>query len=69
MKITICDICGKKMISSLFVGTIVDSDFAISQNGQRWDICDKCRAALNRFIEERKAESEAADDREKNKNI
>lgn len=61
MKITICDICGKKMVSSMFAGTIVDSDFAISQNGQRWDICDKCRAALNRFIEERKAESEAAD--------
>ena len=62
MKITVCDICGRKMISSMFAGTIADSDYAISKNGQRWDICDKCRAALNKFIEERKAESEAADE-------
>lgn len=64
MKITICDICGKQMVSSMFAGTIRDSNFAISYNGRCWDICDKCRAALNRFIEERKAESEAAGDRE-----
>lgn len=69
MKITICDICGKQMVSTMFAGTIVDSDFSISNNGRCWDICDKCRAALNRFIEERKAESEAADDREKTENI
>lgn len=63
MQKTICDICGKEMPSSLFAGTILDYNFAISQNGKCWDICDKCRAALNRFIEERKAESEAADDK------
>lgn len=67
MKITVCDICGKKVRSScLKISTDNDCNFAISNNGKYWDICDKCRAALNRFIEERKAESEAADDREKN---
>lgn len=62
MRITICDICGKEMHSSMFAGTVIDSNFAISQNGKQWDICDKCRTALNRFIEERRAESEAADE-------
>ena len=55
---TVCDICGKEMPTAKFVANIVDLSFCISSHGKIWDICDKCRVDLNRWINIRKTESE-----------
>ena len=55
---TVCDICGKEMQTQKFVGTTENMNFCISSYGKRWDICDKCRLDLNRWMTMRKAERE-----------
>ena len=55
---TVCDICGKEMSTETFAKPIKDYNFCISSHGRVWDICNKCRERLNKWINERKAESE-----------
>ena len=55
---TVCDICGKEMPIERFTTPIKDMKFCISSNGRIWDVCNKCRDALNEWMKERKAESE-----------
>ena len=65
---TICDICGMEMPTTRFTDTIESLNFCISSYGRRWDICDKCRASLNGWINIRKTgydeicESESEDE-------
>jgi len=51
---TICDICGEEILKSKFTDPIKSEEFCISRYGRRWDICDKCRVSLNRWINIRK---------------
>lgn len=41
---TICDICGRDVLN------IANANICISSDGKRWDICDKCLASLNGWI-------------------
>lgn len=50
MTITVCDICGRKLLSTKFADPIKSLNFCISSYGKKWDICDKCRASLNGWI-------------------
>lgn len=54
----VCDICGKEMPSETFAKLIKDYNFRISSNGRVWDICNKCRERLNKWINERRTENE-----------
>lgn len=55
---TVCDICGKEMPTASFAGNIKNLNFCISSHGRIWDVCDGCRASLNKWMTIRKAESE-----------
>ena len=54
---TVCDICGKEM-STAKLDNIDDLNFCISSHGRIWDICDRCRVSLNKWMIVRKEESE-----------
>lgn len=56
---TICDICGNDMPLEIYSRALKDYKFCISSNGKAWDICNECREKLNKWINERKTESEA----------
>lgn len=59
MKITICDICGDEIPTIKFVDdNIKDLNFCISSHGKIWDICDKCRVNLNKWIAMQRKESQ-----------
>ena len=48
---TVCDICGKEMLTTLkIVDNIKNLNFCISSHGRIWDICDECRASLNKWM-------------------
>ena len=57
MKITVCDICGEKIpaLQCRSKNRLHEVNFAIVTNcgGNVWDICDKCRDDLAKFIQER----------------
>lgn len=55
---TICDICGKEILSEMYVSSIKDYKFCISSYGKVWDVCTECRNELNEWMKKRKAESE-----------
>ena len=58
MKIIICDICGDKIPTIKFVDdNIKDLNFCISSYGKVWDICDKCRVNLNKWIDMQRKET------------
>lgn len=57
MKVTVCDICGEE-IPALQIRSkdnLHDLNFAIVTNCgcNVWDICDRCRGDLAKFIQER----------------
>ena len=58
MRKTICDICGKEMRNEMLGAPISSYKFCISTHGKAWDICFECREELNKWIKQRKAESE-----------
>lgn len=58
---TICDICGKE-IETHTVDSIHDLQFCISSYGKMWDVCNKCREELNKWINQRKTEKEGKND-------
>lgn len=47
MKITICDVCGKRMSVT---DTIVKPSFTISSDGKTWDICTECRDDILKYM-------------------
>ena len=55
---TICDICGEEMPTAKFVDNIEDMNFCMSSHGRIWDICTECRVSLNRWMTERRQESD-----------
>ena len=55
---TICDICGKDIITpSMIKNSISDLKFCISSYGKMWDICPECREDFNRWMVIRKSEA------------
>lgn len=57
----ICDICGKDMSLDVNLRSTKDYKFCISSYGKVWDVCDKCRNELNKWMKKRKTESENKD--------
>ena len=47
---TVCDICGKEILTIKFVDTIENHEFCISSYGEIWDICTECQESFNRWI-------------------
>lgn len=47
---TVCDICGKDMPTARIESNSKDLQFCISSYGRNWDICNKCREGLNRWM-------------------
>ena len=50
---TVCDICGEEMVTPKLI-----LNFCISVDGKRWDVCDKCREDLARWMAVRRSERE-----------
>lgn len=46
----ICDICGKDMSLDVNLRSTKDYKFCISSYGKVWDVCDKCRNELNKWM-------------------
>lgn len=53
---TVCDICGRELPTLKIVDHVEDLNFCISSYGRIWDICDDCRASLNKWMNTRRQE-------------
>ena len=51
---TVCNICGNEMPTTKFIDSIENLNFCISSHGKIWDICDECRASLDKWMLMRK---------------